>query len=103
MKTRTLNREIARLCRFYGWTWQYCLSMPVCHFQAALSEVDALRAQEKLDALDVQHTSDPRWLARRLEAIVRAGRTEPVDDETANENWRRMRALFGGEECSRAM
>jgi proteasome assembly chaperone (PAC2) family protein len=97
-----LKLQIARLCRFYGWSWHSVLQMPAGYFQDASEAMDVLRAEEKLHALDVHHTGDPRWLARRLEAIVKARQRRRVTDDEALGDWERMRKAFGGGTCSRA-
>lgn len=103
MDVGELNLQIARLCRFYGWSWHAVLAMPSKYFQAASEAMEILRAEEKLHALDVHHTGDPKWLARRLETIVKARQRRRQSDTDASADWERLERMLGGGECSRAM
>lgn len=48
---------LAEVCRFYGWTLTYCLSMPATQFFLMLSCARNLRNQEMSELCDIQAIS----------------------------------------------
>lgn len=44
---------IGEVCRFYGWTVEYCLGMPCRRFSAMVDAMRKLDAYEKMEACDI--------------------------------------------------
>lgn len=92
---RLLIHEVSACCRFYGWTWHYVMSLPYGVFRAVVDEIPRLKAEEKRDMLDVQHTGDPKWLQERLTGIINYGLGgQTITDEQAADGWAKLQAAF---------
>lgn len=83
--------EIAVMCRFYGWTYDYVINLPFGVFNALLAESYKIRAEENLDRLVCQHTGKPQFLLDRYRALMDYGTEgKPTSDEEALENWHEL-------------
>ena len=87
--------SVARFLRFYGGGLGSALATPYGWFSALVDEIPRLAATEKRDAIDVQYTKDPQWLADRCSAIARSGLIVQADNTDHEAEWTRLGALLG--------
>lgn len=97
MEIKKTIHDMARLCRFFGWTWHYVAQdLPYGVYLELLTEIERIKAGELADLFLLSNSKDPKWLYDRWRALEEHGPEgkKYTDEETLKE-WEALKEAFG--------